>query len=112
MAVWAWIIIGIAIAGVLLAGALYWWRGKRTERRRAEARVLRQEAEDRARRAEERDSMAQDLAERAREEREQADKLANRAGKLDPDAADSRKDDRGRDRSRGFGRDRERHRSG
>jgi hypothetical protein len=112
MPTWAWIIIGIAAVGAItLVAAGYWWRGKRTERRRAEARVLRQEAEDRSRRAEERDALAEDLAKRAREEREHAEKLADRAGKLDPDSGSARKDDGGRDRDRGRGRRRQRHRS-
>jgi uncharacterized protein HemX len=103
MPVWAWIIIGIAIASaiVLLAGGFYWLRGRRTERRRAQARVLRQEADDRSRRAEERDALAEDLANRAREEREHAEKLTERAGKLDP-AGDGRgsSDERERDQTR------------
>jgi len=102
MPVWAWIIIGIAIAGVivLLAGGFYWLRGKRTERRRAQARVLRQEADDRSRRAEERDALAEDLANRAREERERAEKLTERAGKLDPDDGRGASDERERDQTR------------
>lgn len=89
---------------------MYWLRGKRTERRRAEARVLRQEAEDRARRAEERDALAQDLAKRARKEREHAEKLSERAGKLDPDAVEARRDERGAGRGRMLRRERDRSR--
>jgi flagellar biosynthesis/type III secretory pathway M-ring protein FliF/YscJ len=87
MATWTWIIIGIAAAAVVVFLAVYGLSlvgRRRVERRRAEARVLRQEADERTRRAEEREAVAGHIADEARAEREQAKKLAQRAGKLDP----------------------------
>ena len=87
MATWTWIIIGIAAAAVVGFVAVYGLGlagRRRVERRRAEARVLRQEADERTRRAEEREAVAGDIADEARAERERAQKLAERAGKLDP----------------------------
>jgi hypothetical protein len=87
MATWTWIIIGIAAATVVGFLAVYGLSlvgRRRVERRRAEARVLRQEADERTRRAEEREAVAGHIADEARAEREQAKKLAQRAGKLDP----------------------------
>ena len=87
MATWTWIIIGIAAAAVVGFLAVYGLSlvgRRRVERRRAEARVLRQEADERTRRAEEREAVAGHIADEARAEWEQAKKLAQRAGKLDP----------------------------
>lgn len=89
MATWTWIIIGIAAAAIGLV-ALYAMGAigrRKVERRRAEAHVLRQEADERTRRAEEREAVASRIAEEAHEEREQARKLEQRAGKLDPTKA-------------------------
>jgi flagellar biosynthesis/type III secretory pathway M-ring protein FliF/YscJ len=90
MATWIWIII--AIAAVVAIGLLAFFGfgvagRRRVERRRAEARVLRQEADERTRRAEEREAVAGKIADEAREEREHAENLAQRAGKLDPSSA-------------------------
>jgi hypothetical protein len=87
MATWTWIIIGIAAAaaiGLLAFYGLSLVGRRRVERRRAEAHVLRQEADERTRRAEEREAVAGHIAAEAREEREHAQKLEQRAGKLDP----------------------------
>jgi flagellar biosynthesis/type III secretory pathway M-ring protein FliF/YscJ len=87
MPTWSWIIIGIAAAAALAALVFYGVRvGKRRriERRRAEARVLREEAQQRLSRAEERESVAGSIAAEAKEERKHAQKLEQRAGKLDP----------------------------
>jgi len=87
MATWSWIIIGVAAAAaiVLLAFIAVGVTGRRrVERRRAEARVLREEADERTRRADEREALAGSIADEAHEEREQAQKLHRRAGKLDP----------------------------
>jgi hypothetical protein len=86
MPTWTWIIIGLAAFAAVVLVAVYGLtavRRRRVERRRAEARILRQEAEDRARRADEREALAGDIAEEAREERERARRLEQRAGKLD-----------------------------
>jgi hypothetical protein len=87
MATWTWIIIAIAAVAVVGFLAVYGFSlvgRRRAERRRAEARVLRQEADERTRRAEEREAVAGHIADEARAEREHAQKLAKRAGKLDP----------------------------
>jgi flagellar biosynthesis/type III secretory pathway M-ring protein FliF/YscJ len=100
MPTWSWIIIGIAAALVIVlavVGTRFLGR-RRVERRRAEARVLRQEAEERAHRAEEREALAGDIANQAREERKEADKLARRAGKLDPGPDRGRREDKAKDR--------------
>jgi septal ring factor EnvC (AmiA/AmiB activator) len=87
MPTWSWIIIGIAVVAALALAAYYGHRAvnrRRIERRRAQARVLREEAQQRVSRAEERDSLAGSLAAEAKQEREHAQKLEQRAGKLDP----------------------------
>jgi predicted Holliday junction resolvase-like endonuclease len=86
MATWIWIVIGVALAAVLIVvAALTLLRGRIDEKRRAQAHKLRQEAENRARRANEREAVAKDIASQAREERELADSLQERAAKIDPD---------------------------
>jgi hypothetical protein len=84
---WAWIIIGIAAAIVLLAvlyGATV-GRRRRLERNREHAGRIRAEAEARGQRAEQRAELAREQVAQAERERVEADQLARRADTLDPD---------------------------
>jgi Flp pilus assembly protein TadB len=87
MDVWVWIVI--AVAAVLLVGLVIFAgrraRDRRIENKRVEARELRQEAEMRTRRADERELVAQEQAEQAQRERSGAEEAAERARRVDPD---------------------------
>jgi flagellar biosynthesis/type III secretory pathway M-ring protein FliF/YscJ len=88
-----WIYIVIGIAAVLLVALVLTtlMRGRLADKRRAEAHKLRQEAQNRAVRAQERESVAEDIAAQAREERERSASLHERADRLDPDRNEVRK---------------------
>lgn len=82
--------IALIVLGVLLLVGIIIVGGRRTQERRLEgkreeASELRDDAQTRARRAEEREALAQEQAERAKEERLAADEQLQRADKVDPD---------------------------
>jgi hypothetical protein len=87
MDTWVWIVI--AIGAVLLVLILVLAARRANERRiatkRVEAGELRQQAESRSRRADERQAIAQEQAEEARLERLRAEEAAQRASRVDPD---------------------------
>jgi len=90
MATWIW--IAIAVGALILVALLALGGRKASERRvvkkREEARDLRQEAEVRTRRAEEREALAQEQADRAEVERREAAEVGARAAEIDPDTDD------------------------
>jgi hypothetical protein len=90
MATWIW--IAIAVGALILVALLALGGRKASERRvvkkREEARDLRQEAEVRTRRAEEREALAQEQADRAEAERREAAEVGARAAEIDPDTDD------------------------
>jgi Flp pilus assembly protein TadB len=87
MDAWVWIVI--AVAAILLVGLVIFGgrraRERQIENKRVEAHELRQEADMRARRAEERELVAQEQAEQAQRERSGAEEAAERARRVDPD---------------------------
>ena len=87
MDTWVWIVI---IAAAVIVVLLLLWaatrgRQRRLETKRLEAGELRQEAELRARRADERQALAEEQAEAARRERVEAESRLERADQVDPD---------------------------
>jgi uncharacterized protein HemX len=98
MATWIWIVIGVAaVAAIALGVVMLGSRKRNVERRRAEARILRQEADERKRRADEKESVAKEISGQAHEERHLVRKLEERAAKLDP-ATGQKGHERGRER--------------
>jgi type II secretory pathway component PulM len=87
MATWIWILIAVGAALVLAIVLFGAWKGRerRLESKRTEAQGLRRQAEQQARRAQERSELADELAERARGERREAQVAARRAAEVDPD---------------------------
>lgn len=85
-----WLIILIIVVGGLVLAGLAWaatrGRERRVESKRVEAGELRQEAQVRTQRADEREGIAQEQAEQARRERLEAESELERADKVDPDS--------------------------
>lgn len=90
-----WLIVVLAVAAVLLVGAVLWAlsrsKDRRLEERRVEAGEHREKAELQSLRAREREAAAQDELDRAENEREVAQAHARRADEIDPDADDSQR---------------------
>jgi flagellar biosynthesis/type III secretory pathway M-ring protein FliF/YscJ len=84
-----WLIVVIVIVAVVVLALLAWaatrGRERRIESKRAEAGELRQEAQSRAQRADERQALAEEQAEQARRERLEAESRLERADDVDPD---------------------------
>jgi Sec-independent protein translocase protein TatA len=91
MPTWIWILIAVAavvILALLILPALRKSRERRLEKKRGEARELRQEAEQRLSRAGEQEALGQQQIERARRERSAAENAVVHAEDVDPDAPD------------------------
>jgi Tfp pilus assembly protein PilO len=84
-----WLIIVIIVVAVVVLALLAWavtrGRQRRLEGKRVEATELRQEAQSRVQRADERQALAEEQAERARRERAEAESRLERADEVDPD---------------------------
>ena len=84
-----WLIIVIIVVAIVVIGVLAWaatrGRQRRLESKRVEAGELRQEAQSRAQRADERQALAEEQAEQARRERVEAESRLERADEVDPD---------------------------